>query len=294
MPLHFRLSNTCGKPYTYISLRWENCKWLKISSEMYQTKTYNSNRSKTVSLNKLTAWFPLNWVPNTDVSKSDVRELWWPVSSFHISRWIGFFMKRCLLVNEPTVSTPQDEVKEAKDNWGIESSHMRYSSSSTFVFGVCASLQKTLNNLRTGWRLHISQTFGPGGGRGQPEEGQKCSQQQVHNRGSGGLPVHMLVAQVQDEHGSAVQEAEHSNAHEELSRGRKVSNQVVVSFGAITFTVRYFERMLCHPKWIVEMCSYFLWFRTFALDHDVGGTTVASSCSKGKYREHPFKHTYKG
>lgn len=30
MPLNFRLSNTCGKPYTYISLRWKIVNYSKL------------------------------------------------------------------------------------------------------------------------------------------------------------------------------------------------------------------------------------------------------------------------
>lgn len=32
----------------------------------------------------------------------------------HCCRWVGIFVERCLLVNEPAVSSPQDQVQEAE------------------------------------------------------------------------------------------------------------------------------------------------------------------------------------
>ena len=51
--------------------------------------------------------------------------------------------------------------------------------------------------------------------------------QHTHNEGSTpGLPVHVLVAQVEDQRGSAVQEGKHPHAHKELGRGAEVPLEV--------------------------------------------------------------------
>lgn len=229
------------------------------------------------------------------ISNSNSRELRWPVSFFYIGRLIGLCMEGRLLVNEPAVSTPQDKVEETKNNWGIESPHVRQLSTGASVVGI-ARLHICIHICRIGGKFYISQPFGPGRRRSEPQEGQKSSQEKIQHWGTARLPVHMLIAQVHDEHGSAVQEAEHSDAHKVFSRWCEVSNQPVVRGGVngLVGTVWYAEGMLRHSKWIIEVCRYFLRRLIVASDVETGGAAVASSCGKGKYGEHPFKHTYEG
>lgn len=69
-----------------------------------------------------------------------------------------------------------------------------------------------------------------------------------HNRASTRFSIHVLVAQVEDERGSAVKKGQHSNADVKLCWGCMVSCQVGKGGGGlIDFTVRNFIRMVHQP-----------------------------------------------
>lgn len=154
-----------------------------------------------------------------------------------------------------------------------------------------ANFQIARNSCRTGGPFHISQAFSPRGGRCQPQEGKGRSHEQVHNGTTAGLSVHVLVPQVEDKRGSAVEKGKHSDADVKLRRGCMVSPQVEVS-GArlINCAVRNFVRTLHQPEWVAELRNDMM---SFAKAHNVqnGAVTVTSSRSKGKYGEHPFQQT---
>ena len=59
-----------------------------------------------------------------------------------------------------------------------------------------ARLHICIHIFRFGGKFYISQPFGPGRGRSEPQEGQKSSQEKIQHWGTARLPVHMLIAQV--------------------------------------------------------------------------------------------------
>lgn len=64
---------------------------------------------------------------------------------------------------------------------------------------------------------------------------------------AGGLAVHVLVAQVEDQCGSAIKESKHPNTHKELCRGGEVALQVGV-IGRAAIAKRYLVRVIRQPE----------------------------------------------
>lgn len=74
------------------------------------------------------------------------------------------------------------------------------------------------------------------------------SRQTYHNRTTTRFSVHVLVAQVEDKCGSAVEKGKYSDTDVKLCRGRVVSSQIVNSGGClIDFAVRNIVGILHQP-----------------------------------------------
>lgn len=121
----------------------------------------------------------------------------------------------------------------------------------------------------------------------------------------------MLIAQIDDQRGCAVEERQHSDTHVKLRGGRIVSSQEVISGGSLVdnavgdlvwmihqpvYDQRTTPRDLLQvkgrrpcafclnvPEGVVKMCLYFFVFTSLAGDVDAAQAAVASSCCKGEY-----------
>lgn len=150
-------------------------------------------------------------------------------SFFCVYWWVCRLVKRSLLVDEPAVPCPQNQVQESKKHRRIETAYRWVTLYFTFIFRQTENYKPA----RICGIFDISQTFPPGGGANQPQEGKDPGHHQIDDGASVRLPVNLLVAQVQDEGEGTVQKTQDANRDEEFSWGWEISLQVSRVLGAI-------------------------------------------------------------